>query len=48
MACITDNRKVERVLGWVPRVNLVEGLDFHSLLDRENEAELSARYRSAN
>ncbi|MBZ5700730.1 MAG: NAD-dependent epimerase/dehydratase family protein [Acidobacteriia bacterium] len=43
----TDNRKVERVLGWKPQVSLGEGLD--RVLDwiRKNEAELRARYVSA-
>jgi nucleoside-diphosphate-sugar epimerase len=43
---ITDNRKVERVLGWKPQVSLGEGLDSILAWIRENEAELSARYRS--
>jgi CDP-paratose 2-epimerase len=43
---ITDNRKVERVLGWQPKVSLEEG--WNSILDwiRKNEAQLSLRYRS--
>jgi nucleoside-diphosphate-sugar epimerase len=43
---ITDNRKVERVLGWKPRVSLAQGMD--SILNwiGENEANLSLRYRS--
>jgi CDP-paratose 2-epimerase len=44
---ITDNRKVERVLGWKPRVNLAEGMDSILAWIRENEAELSLRYRPA-
>ena len=44
---ITDNRKVERVLGWKPQVSLGKGLDSILAWIRENEAELSARYRSA-
>jgi CDP-paratose 2-epimerase len=44
---ITDNRKVERVLGWKPQVSLAEGLDSILAWIGENEAELSARYRSA-
>ena len=42
----TDNRKVERVLGWKPRVSLAQGMD--SILNwiGENEANLSLRYRS--
>jgi CDP-paratose 2-epimerase len=44
---ITDNRKVERALGWQPKVNLEEG--WNSILSwvRKNEAQLSLRYRSA-
>jgi nucleoside-diphosphate-sugar epimerase len=43
---ITDNGKVERVLGWKPRVSLAQGMD--SILNwiAENEANLSLRYRS--
>ena len=41
---ITDNRKVERVLGWRPQVGLTEGLDSIIAWVRENEAELSERY----
>jgi nucleoside-diphosphate-sugar epimerase len=43
---ITDNRKVERVLGWKPRVSIAQGMD--SILNwiGENEANLSLRYRS--
>jgi CDP-paratose 2-epimerase len=44
---ITDNRKVERVLGWKPQVSLAQGLDSILAWIGENEAELSARYRSA-
>ena len=44
---ITDNRKVERLLGWKPRVNLAEGLDSILAWIEENEAKLSARYRLA-
>ena len=43
---ITDNRKVERVIGWKPRVNLSEGMDSILAWIRENEAKLSLRYRS--
>ena len=43
---ITDNRKVERVLGWKPRVSLSEGLDSILAWIRENEDELRARYGS--
>ena len=42
---ITDNRKVERVLGWKPQVSLNEGLDSIAAWVRQNEAELSERYR---
>jgi nucleoside-diphosphate-sugar epimerase len=44
---ITDNRKVERVLGWQPRVNLAEGLGSIPAWIDKNEAELSARYSKA-
>jgi CDP-paratose 2-epimerase len=44
---ITDNRKVERVLGWKPRVSLSEGMDSILAWIRENEEKLSLRYRSA-
>ena len=45
---ITDNRKVERMLGWKPRVKtLAEGMDSILAWIEENEAELSARYRQA-
>lgn len=42
---ITDNRKVERELGWKPRVNLSEGMDSILAWIRKNEAQLSSRYR---
>ena len=45
---ITDNRKVERVLGWKPKVSLAQGLESIVAWIGENEAELSARYRPAN
>jgi CDP-paratose 2-epimerase len=41
---ITDNRKVEQVLGWKPRLGIAEGLDSILGWIRENEAELRARY----
>jgi CDP-paratose 2-epimerase len=44
---ITDNRKVERVLGWRPQVSLTEGLESILAWIRENEEELSTRYGSA-
>ena len=44
---ITDNRKVERVLGWKPKVSLAEGMDSILAWIAENEAKLSLRYRSA-
>jgi CDP-paratose 2-epimerase len=44
---ITDNRKVERVLGWRPQVSLADGLDSILAWVRSNEVELSARYRPA-
>jgi len=43
---ITDNRKVERVLGWKPQVSLADGLDSILTWIRKNEKELSVRYRS--
>jgi nucleoside-diphosphate-sugar epimerase len=43
---ITDNRKVERVLGWKPQLSLTEGLDSILAWIRENEEELRARYGS--
>jgi CDP-paratose 2-epimerase len=41
---ITDNRKVERVIGWKPTISLTEGLN--SIFDwiAKNEAELGKRY----
>jgi CDP-paratose 2-epimerase len=42
---ITDNRKVERVLGWKPEVSLAEGLDSILAWIGENEEQLSARYQ---
>jgi CDP-paratose 2-epimerase len=45
---ITDNRQVERLLGWKPKVSLYEGLDSILTWIGENEAGLSARYRSAS
>jgi nucleoside-diphosphate-sugar epimerase len=44
---ITDNRKVKRMLGWKPQVNLAEGMDSVLAWIRENEAQLSVRYGSA-
>jgi CDP-paratose 2-epimerase len=44
---ITDNRKVERVLGWKPRLSITEGMDSILAWIGENEAKLSMRYRSA-
>jgi CDP-paratose 2-epimerase len=44
---ITDNRKVERVLGWKPRISLAEGLDSILAWIAKNKAKLSKRYRSA-
>jgi len=44
---ITDNRKVEQVLGWKPQISVAEGLDSILAWIGENEAQLSARYRSA-
>jgi CDP-paratose 2-epimerase len=44
---ITDNRRVDTVLGWKPQVSLAKGFD--SILDwiEDNEEGLSARYQSA-
>jgi nucleoside-diphosphate-sugar epimerase len=44
---ITDSRKVERVLGWKPKVSLAEGMDSILAWIEETEAKLSLRYRSA-
>jgi nucleoside-diphosphate-sugar epimerase len=44
---ITDNRKVEGVLGWKPQVSLSQGLDSILAWIGKNEAQLSARYRPA-
>jgi hypothetical protein len=43
-----DNREVARLLGWGPKVSLVEGTDSILAWIGENEAELSAWYRSAS
>jgi CDP-paratose 2-epimerase len=45
---IKDNWKVEHLLGWKPKVGLAKELDSILTLIGENEAELSARYRSAS
>jgi nucleoside-diphosphate-sugar epimerase len=42
---ITDNRKVERVLGWKPQVSLSDGLDSILSWISANEKQLSERYR---
>jgi CDP-paratose 2-epimerase len=42
---ITDNRKVQRVLGWKPQVSLSDGLNSILSWIEKNEAELSRRYR---
>ncbi len=42
----TDNRNVERVLGWKPRVSVTEGMDSILAWIRKNEQELSKRYGS--
>ena len=44
---ITDNRKVEHVLGWKPKVSLAEGMNSILAWIAENEAKLSSRYRPA-
>ena len=41
---ITDNRKVERMFGWKPQVNLECGFDHILGWIQQNEAELRARY----
>ena len=41
---ITDNRKIQRVLGWSPRVGIREGYDRIIEWIRENEAELRLLY----
>lgn len=45
---ISDNRKVERVLGWKPKVSLAEGLESIIAWIRANEANLISRYRLAD
>jgi CDP-paratose 2-epimerase len=42
---ITDNRKVERILGWKPQVSLSDGLDSILSWISANEKQLSERYR---
>jgi CDP-paratose 2-epimerase len=44
---ITDNRKVERILGWKPTVSLSEG--FEAIIEwiSKNESQLRLRYRAA-
>jgi len=44
---ITDNRKVERILGWKPEVGIAEGFESILAWIRANEATLKSRYRSA-
>ncbi len=44
---ITDNRKVERELGWKPKVTLAQGWESILAWIGENEAQLAARYRPA-
>ncbi|MFZ0878259.1 MAG: NAD-dependent epimerase/dehydratase family protein [Candidatus Acidiferrales bacterium] len=41
---ITDNRKVERVLGWKPKIGISEGYDRILAWIRENEEELRLLY----
>jgi CDP-paratose 2-epimerase len=44
---ITDNRKVEGVLGWKPEVDLAEGMDSILAWIQENEPQLRLRYHRA-
>ncbi|HXN21371.1 MAG TPA: NAD-dependent epimerase/dehydratase family protein [Candidatus Dormibacteraeota bacterium] len=41
---VTDNRKIERMLGWKPRVGIAEGYDRILAWIEENEAELREFY----
>ena len=41
---ITDNRKVERVLGWKPRIGIEEGYDRILAWIKDNEADLREQY----
>lgn len=43
---ITDNRNVERALGWKPKIGIEEGFDRIVAWIRENEAELREQYVS--
>jgi CDP-paratose 2-epimerase len=43
---ITDNRKVERTLGWKPQVSLAQGFDSILAWIGKNEQQLSQRYRA--
>jgi len=43
---ITDNRKIERVLGWKPRIGISEGYDRILAWIRENEESLRVLYGS--
>jgi CDP-paratose 2-epimerase len=45
---VTDNRKVERVLGWKPEVSLAKGWESILTWIADNEEILSRRYRPAN
>jgi CDP-paratose 2-epimerase len=44
---VSDNRKVERVLGWSPRIGIDEGFDRMIIWVKENEATLRGMYCGA-
>jgi nucleoside-diphosphate-sugar epimerase len=41
---MTDNRKIERVLGWKPKIGISEGYDRILAWIRENEESLRVLY----